>query len=187
MPDTDKPKSALNSKGLPRIETGRKTKLTAELQAEAVKYLKQGQFVETVCSFLKIGKSTWWEWMRKGEAGMQPYAEFRDAIEEAHAAAEMRVVTYVAKAVEDDPELALKWLQRRYPRKFAVEYQEHAYSGEVTQRQELGITVSFADPARRAAVRTILDALTAGRIRAGESGGIGVVDGRGAVDSGESP
>ena len=67
---------------------GRPSKLTPELQAEIILLLKVGNFVETTCGTVGINKSTFYDWMKKGENSNHPknkYRKFHDAVVQAMA------------------------------------------------------------------------------------------------------
>jgi transposase len=52
---------------------GRPSKLTPELQAEIILLLKAGNFVETACNNVGINKSTFYDWIKKGEKSNHPH------------------------------------------------------------------------------------------------------------------
>ena len=104
-----------------RKKQGRPTKLTPELQAEIILYLKAGNFKETVCDVVGINKSTFYDWIKKGEKSNHPrnkFKIFQVAVEHAMAWSEARDVALIAKHSKDDWK-ASKWrLSRRYPDKW---------------------------------------------------------------------
>lgn len=97
-----------------------KTKLTPELVAQAAKMIAEGCYVETVAQALGIHKSTWYEWIKKGEeeeAGI--YRDFADAIKKATPQAEIKAVEGVLKAGREGNWQALAWfLERRFPERY---------------------------------------------------------------------
>ena len=79
---------------------GRPSKLTPELQAEIILLLKVGNFVETTCGTVGINKSTFYDWMNKGENSNHPknkYRKFQDAVVQAMAWSEARCVAIITK------------------------------------------------------------------------------------------
>ena len=100
---------------------GRPTKLTRELQAEIILLFKAGNFIETACDVVGINKSTFYDWIKKGEESNHPrnkYKIFQEAVEQAMAWSEARDVALITKHSEDDW-TASKWkLSRRYPDKW---------------------------------------------------------------------
>lgn len=123
-------------------KTGRPEKLTKQLQEEMVKHVRSGNYVETVCAYVGIYKDTFYNWMRRGakekervmknpkariRKDEQKYVEFSDAIKEAEASAEMRDVTLIAKAAEDQWQASAWRLERKFPQRWGRKEQlEHS-------------------------------------------------------------
>lgn len=125
--------------------SGRKTKLTKELIKEAEKLMRIGNYTETVCQFLGIHKSTWYKWMAEGEKARSGLKrEFFDAIRKAESTAEIRNVQKIQAAVEEgDANLALKFLERKFPARWGRKDQVSAdinHSGEIKDKKEYDIT-----------------------------------------------
>ncbi|MFP5109653.1 hypothetical protein ACSU6B_23285 [Neobacillus sp. C211] len=126
---------------------GRKSKLTPALIKDAEKLLKGGNYVETVCEFLGINKSTWYRWLAEGEnakSGLK--REFRNAIKKAEAEAEIRLITDLQKIAEADQKWqALAWmLERKYPERWGRKDKVSAdvqHSGEVVDRHEHKVSI----------------------------------------------
>ena len=97
---------------------GRKTKLTPEVQDEVVKRIRAGNYINVSCQAVGIGVSTYFEWLKKGEEGRQPYAEFTDAIKKAEAEAHVNYVAIVASHAPNQWQAAAWWLERRFPDKW---------------------------------------------------------------------
>jgi hypothetical protein len=66
---------------------GRPTKLTPELQAEIIGYIRACSYIETAVLAAGVRKATFYNWLKWGEEGKQPYADFLDAAKEAQAKA----------------------------------------------------------------------------------------------------
>lgn len=94
---------------------GRPTKLTSELQAEIVRVLRGGAYVEDACGYVGIHKGTFYDWMERGHAGEELYADFTDAVEKARSEAVIRNVAIVQKAADDSWQAAAWWLERTRP------------------------------------------------------------------------
>lgn len=62
----------------------RPTKLTPQLQSKIVKLLKTGVTVTDACASTGIHKSTFYDWIERGEAGDEAFADFSDAVSRAH-------------------------------------------------------------------------------------------------------
>lgn len=100
---------------------GRKSKLTPQLINDAVKLLKGGSYISTVCEFIGIDTSTWYRWIREGKkakTGIKNH--FYHAIKKAEAEAEIRMVTEIQKIAEENKTWqALAWmLERKYPERW---------------------------------------------------------------------
>ena len=111
----------MTNKNKNKKKQGRPSKLTSELQAEIILLLKTGNFVETACHVVGINKSTFYDWIKKGEKTNHPhnkYKIFQGAVEHAMAWSEARDVALIAKHAENDFN-ASKWrLSRRFPDKW---------------------------------------------------------------------
>ncbi len=97
---------------------GRKTILTPELQDAVVKRIRAGNYIKVACLAVGIGVSTYFEWLKKGEEGRQPYAEFTDTIKKAEAEAHVNYVAIVASHAPKQWQAAAWWLERRFPDKW---------------------------------------------------------------------
>lgn len=108
---------------------GRPSKLTSELQAEIILLLKAGNFVETACDIVGINKSTFYDWIKKGEKSNNPrnkFKIFQEAVEHAMAWSEARDVALIAKHSENDYKASQWRLSRKYPDKWGKkEYDDY--------------------------------------------------------------
>lgn len=95
----------------------RPTKLNAEVLEKIVTAIKAGSYVETAAAFAGVGKSTLYDWLRKGAAQKNGiYREFSIAIEQALAHADVRDITIIAQAAQKGVWQAAAWrLERKYP------------------------------------------------------------------------
>jgi hypothetical protein len=66
---------------------GRKTLLTLEVEARIVDAIRQGAFDHVAAAAVGINPSTFYDWLKRGEAGDEPFAEFSKKVMEARAAA----------------------------------------------------------------------------------------------------
>ncbi len=130
-----------------RKKQGRPSKLTPELQAEIILLLKAGNFVETTCDVVGINKSTFYDWIKKGEQSNHPrnkYKIFQKAVEQAMAWSEARDVALIAKHSENDWK-ASKWrLSRRYPDKWGKK-QYDDYDLDIGDVEEDPVDISEED------------------------------------------
>nr|WP_263326078.1 hypothetical protein [Neobacillus sp. Marseille-Q6967] len=126
---------------------GRKSKLTPLLINDAVKLLKSGNYVTTVCEFIGIDTSTWYRWMREGKkakTGIKNH--FYHAIKKAEAEAEIRMVTDLQKiANENQTWQALAWmLERKYPERWGRKDKISAgvsHTGKVNESHEYNVSI----------------------------------------------
>ena len=104
-----------------RKKQGRPSKLTPELQAEIILLIKTGNFVETVCTTVGINKSTFYDWIKKGEQSNHPrnrYNIFQESVKKAMAWSEARDVAIITQHSEENWRAAAWKLSRKYPKKW---------------------------------------------------------------------
>lgn len=113
-------------------KSGRPTKLTKELQAEIVKYLKVGNYVEVAASIVGIHKDSLYEWLKRGarekarrKKGEKPnyaeskYVSFSDAVKSAQGKAEAINLGFIHAAARKGQWQAAAWhLERMFPAKW---------------------------------------------------------------------
>uniref|UniRef100_UPI003F49079E terminase small subunit-like protein n=1 Tax=Streptosporangium sp. CA-235898 TaxID=3240073 RepID=UPI003F49079E len=86
MTDTDN----LDQETEEERKTGRRSKLTPELQERLCKYLSDGQYLTTACDLVGVHEATVYRWLEQAEADDPPaeFREFREAFTRARAEAE---------------------------------------------------------------------------------------------------
>ena len=110
-------------------------KIDAELIERAHKLISEGHYAVTVCAYLGIGETTFYNWIRKAkddnENGKKSiYVQFWQSIKEAEAKAEMRHLQNIVKASADGTWQASAWfLERKHKDKWSVK-QEVQLSGD---------------------------------------------------------
>lgn len=102
------PRPTKTGKGGP----GARTKLTTELQETVCELLRAGNYLHIATSQAGISPATHHEWIRKGEEGTQPYADYKDAVTRAWEAAEVRNVTLIQRHAQGDWRAAAWYLER---------------------------------------------------------------------------
>ena len=102
----------------PRMPRQPKTKLAPELQEKILLHLRLGAYVETAAACAGIHKDTFYEWMKKGARGQQPYVAFAEAVTRAVAESESRDLATVLKASVKYWQAAAWRLERRFPEKY---------------------------------------------------------------------
>lgn len=101
---------------------GRKTKLTAEVQSKFLRAIRAGNWIETCCDYVGINPDTYYEWMKRGEKtgdGNAIYREFRAAVLEARASAEIESVARIRVSGQKGDWKADAWyLERSHPERW---------------------------------------------------------------------
>jgi len=97
---------------------GRITILNEAIQKAMVKSIEGGNYASTAAEAAGIGKSTHYQWMEKGEQGIEPYAEYADAIKKAEAIAESNAVKIIQAAARENWTAGAWYLERKFPDKW---------------------------------------------------------------------
>lgn len=94
---------------------GRPSKLTPEIQTRIVEAVTAGNYMETAAAYAGVGVSTFYRWMQEGEDPKSPKRkrEFREAVLQARAQAEVRNVTLIQRAANDGSWQAASWFLER--------------------------------------------------------------------------
>ncbi len=95
--------------------SGRKTKLNKELTDEIVKRIRAGNYIKVACQAVGISQTSYFDWINKGEQGIEPYAEFLGAIKKAESEAHVHFVAIIAAQASSQWQAAAWWLERKYP------------------------------------------------------------------------
>ncbi len=103
-------------------KVGRPSKLTEELTTQICDLLRDGNFVETVCDFVGINKTTIYEWIARGERGWKAdveggYVEFTNVVKKAMSQVEFDTLKDLRQGV-DNWQARAWWLERRHPDKW---------------------------------------------------------------------
>lgn len=100
---------------------GRKLKLTPERIEMLCNALSVGVPRETACKAAGIGKSTFYRWMERGEAGRRGrFRELWEAVQAAETQAEMTAMETWRNGMLTDWRAAKEFLERRFPEKYAL-------------------------------------------------------------------
>lgn len=102
----------------------RPSKLTPEIQESIVKLLEAGNFIETTCEALRLGRRTFNDWMDRGARDADDeveseHREFYEAVQQARARAESTAVAVIFQAMPDHWQAAAWYLERTRPKKWA--------------------------------------------------------------------
>src|SRR5437773_3263998 len=93
--------------------TGRKTKLSPDLQKRLLDAIAAGNYIHTACAAVGIGESTYFKWLERGRAGESPYREFIEALTRAEQQAIVSLVEIVRSHAIEDWRAAAFLLERR--------------------------------------------------------------------------
>jgi transposase len=100
---------------------GRPSKLTAELTDEFVRMLRAGNYIGVACHAVRINRTTFSAWIRRGASGRpedEAFREFRERVEQARAEGEVRNVAQIARAASESWQAAAWLLERQYPERW---------------------------------------------------------------------
>ena len=111
----------------------RPTKLDDNITSRLIEAFKLGQTsITTACHYAGIGERTYYTWMEKGEAGEEPYAQFRQDIEKARADAVMSNLIVIRKAAAEGTwQAAAWWLERSMPQQYGRKAIDIQHSGRI--------------------------------------------------------
>ena len=85
---------------------GRKTKLTANIQEIIITAIKKGLTFEAACEYAKVGKSTFYEWLERGERDKKGiFTEFADAVKRAAIELELSLLDSITEQSKEDATL----------------------------------------------------------------------------------
>lgn len=127
---------------MPR-HVGRPLKITPEIQADLIKMLSAGNYLETAAAYCGISTDTVRGWVKRGEQEAQrlkadstawpiksetEFMELAIAIRQAQATSEIRDVMLIGNAARDQWQAAAWRLERRYPDKWGKK-ERHELTG----------------------------------------------------------
>ena len=118
-------------------------------------YVVGGLYVKTACELAGIGRSTFYDWKKRGKAGEKPYADFFERISTAEAKAEARLSTHVEKAAASEWRAAAWKLERRFPERYA----EHKVNRVMLQAEVESVLDQVAEHMSDAAFAELLEAI----------------------------
>jgi hypothetical protein len=99
----------------------RPTKLTLDVQTTLVFALSEGATIEHACDYAGINPDTYYEWMKRGEAGAPEYSEFSESVTRARGRGIVTDLGTISKAVLAGDWKAAAWrLQHRYPAEYGA-------------------------------------------------------------------
>ena len=121
----------------------RPSKLTPEIQKKIIEAVKAGNYYEAACAYAGVSYSTLRGWIVKGEkAKSGKYLKFLEAVRQAEAEAEARIVLQWQKAMPEDWRAAQAFLERRYPERWG---KKETVKHQGDNENPINYTVKFID------------------------------------------
>ena len=99
---------------------GRHTKLTPENQEKILSYIRVGSPIRTACLAVGVSHVQYYDWLKRGRTGEEPYATFVAEVSQARALAEVRNIA-IATAGKPGWQGAAWNLDRQYPERWGVD------------------------------------------------------------------
>ena len=97
------------------MSIGRPTKCTPKVIARVARILALGGTINSACRAGGIDPVSYYKWIKRGEAGEEPFVNFLHAIKESQAVAEEKALRVIDEAMLDSWQAAAWLLERRYP------------------------------------------------------------------------
>ena len=114
------------------ISMGRPTLCTPEQMERLCALLREGNTRECAAKLSGIQPRTFYQWMQKGRAGQEPYAQFAHGVKDAEGQAEAWHIANLKVHAANTWQVSCWWLERRRPEK----YGKRDISLEITKRAE---------------------------------------------------
>lgn len=138
----------------------RPTKCTPDVTAQVCGALRLTDNVNRACVHAGISKATFYEWIRRGKGGEEPFVDFLDATMRAREESVLRLEGLVLRAAERDWRCALEILRRRDPDHWAVTRTEHAQVEQEPETHRYSPPdISDLPPEKQQAFCDLLDAI----------------------------
>ena len=88
--------------------------------AEVMMYMGSGVPGEVAAAEAGIPRATFYQWLKKGDAGEMPYADFADGVRKADSLEHRAQVDALRKSFDEgNPHLRLAWIKQRWSRIYA--------------------------------------------------------------------
>jgi len=124
--------------------SGRKTKLNKEITIEVTKRIRAGNYIKVACEAVGISQTSYFDWLKKGEQGIEQYAEFLGAIKKAEAEAQVNFVAIIASQAPTQWQAAAWWLERRFPDKWGRKEKIEIEKQQVSVKEIEAIEARFS-------------------------------------------
>ncbi len=93
---------------------GRPTDCTPEVTGRVCEGIAQGLSIRAACSIADIHETSYFDWMRRGAEGEEPFAKFLHAVKKARTVCEVDLVAIIRDAAPKDWRAAGWMLERRF-------------------------------------------------------------------------
>ena len=100
---------------------GRKpTKLTPVMHEAILECIRKGMPVTRICAYLRLSKSTFYNWQTRGRRGEEPFAKLLEDVEHAMAEMELNLLGVVRKSAfeKENWVAAMTLLERKWPENY---------------------------------------------------------------------
>lgn len=110
----------------------RKTKLTPERQEKIVGAIRAGNYANVAAAYAGIDESTFYNWMKRGEDGEEPFLAFFQSVKDAEAEWEVATAARINKAASGSWQAGMTMLERKAPERWGrSDRHDVKHSGEV--------------------------------------------------------
>jgi hypothetical protein len=113
---------------------GRPTKLTPDVQQRIVEALLSGLYAEDAVIIGGICEDTFYEWIKRGKTGEEPFASFSEAVETAGVESSRQALTTV-RAGDMGWQGSAWFLERRYPAKWGRRDPDHGVKTKLLEAE----------------------------------------------------
>jgi len=94
-------------------------KYTTELGQKILSVMQAGNTREVACASAGVDIRTFTIWARLANEGEEPFASFFDQVDRTEAGLEAVLVAIIRQKAQDDPNMAFRLLERRFPQRWA--------------------------------------------------------------------
>jgi len=105
---------------LSRVAVNARSKFTPELAKKILSVMHAGNNREVACASAGVLPGTMVHWMQAANEDVEPFATFMRQLDQTEASLEAVLVAIIRQKAQDDPHLALKLLERRFPQRWAT-------------------------------------------------------------------
>lgn len=112
-----------------KTRIGKPPTCSDEVLAKITSVIKTGAYIETAIAFAGVPKATFYDWIKYGRQGIEPYKKVFELIEKTVAEAEIRDLLFIDAAAKTGHWQAAAWrLERRNPNRWGRQIR-HEVSG----------------------------------------------------------